>query len=702
MAKKNKKTENILNRAEKLFNAGNFLLAEKEFEKIQKRLNSDDIAEKLEICRRQTREIKGRELVKQAYKAVNNDNLPEALKLFQAAEKLLDDPSLGEKIKELDQRLRLSTIDAEAIRAEASHDHARASDLYLKAWETTHDDTLLLKCALNLVKCEKYGEALVHFQKMALKDDNAVYQYGFSLAKTGQHYGALKQWERIDCLNKDFIEQFCHLVSLACADLYQHLGKLGEHDELDEQETLHIHECCTRAKDLLEYARRYDLETLVDLLESLSCYFNLVLVEVLWKNQDFSAIAAILPDLNKMDDPAILALYAKTYFHLVPGEERFLEPMMTYWLTAVYSREISASFSASEELRTKVQNQLIRIAEKEINRYHTSESGHSAATILAVERKLLQDLFAISQKHDHYSMPGSMLVCTPQYAVLSGVLDKIVDMIKENRDYFKDTEHYLETGGYYSRAWQSLYALKINDFKKALTLAQELDPTLPVDEFTDYVLGLVHFKCGLAAVENKDKDKKKDILNYFALTPRLFASVPSIEQRFVERVLQSSWDWDIEYEKILYFLHTQQGSDAIADALCTIKVRNALERYNTDQIHIRQLKNLIEKALNFSPENEFAIYTLEEASSDFEIDEIVTAIGKNKLGKSARLARESKYPEVRDRFFGFMEDLCQQVQNSGVDAFTHKMTLYDFMNAAISVDPDHPVVFTIKEKIDRL
>ncbi|MDY0220969.1 MAG: hypothetical protein RBR67_07515 [Desulfobacterium sp.] len=640
MARKNKKIKIILNRAEKLFNAGNFLMAEKEFEKIQKRLNSDDITEKLEVCRRQTREIKGKELVKQPHKAASNNNL--------------------------------------------------------KAWEAAHDDTLLLKCALNLVKCEKYGEALVHFQKMTLKDDNAFYQYGFSLAKTGHPYAALKQWERIDCLDKDFTQQVCHLVFLACADLYQHLGKFGE------QETLHIHDCCTTAKDLLEYARRFDLEPLAILLENLSSYFNLVLVEVLWKKQDFSAVAAILPDLNIMDDPAILALYAKTYFHLAPGKERFLEPMMTYWLTVVYSREISASFSDSEEQRAKVQNQLIHIAENEINRHHTSESGHSAATILAVERKLLQDLFAISQKQDHDSMPGSMLVCTPQYAVLSGVLDKILDMIKGNRAYFKDTEHYLETGGYYSRAWQSLYALKINDFKKALTLAQELDPTLPVDEFTDYVLGLVHFKCGLAAVENRHKDKKKDVLNYFALTPRLFASVPSIEQRFVERVLQSSGDWDIDYEKILYFLHTQQGSDAIADALCIVKVRNALKRYNSDQIHIRQLKNLIEKATNFSPENEFAIHTLEEVSVDFEIEEIAGAIGKNKLGKSARLARGSKHPKVRDRFFEFMEDLCQQVQNSGVDVFTHKVYLYDFMNAAMTVDPDHTVVSSIKEKIERL
>ena len=58
MAKKKKKIDTILKRAENLFKTGNFLLAEKEFKKVEKRLNSNEIAEKLEICRKETRAIK--------------------------------------------------------------------------------------------------------------------------------------------------------------------------------------------------------------------------------------------------------------------------------------------------------------------------------------------------------------------------------------------------------------------------------------------------------------------------------------------------------------------------------------------------------------------------------------------------------------------------------------------------------------------
>ena len=69
MKKKKKHIEEVLARAEKMFARGNFPLAKKEFEKAQKKLKREDIAEKIRICRKEAETLKGRELIKQARKA---------------------------------------------------------------------------------------------------------------------------------------------------------------------------------------------------------------------------------------------------------------------------------------------------------------------------------------------------------------------------------------------------------------------------------------------------------------------------------------------------------------------------------------------------------------------------------------------------------------------------------------------------------
>ena len=61
MKKKKENIEEVLARAEKLFVRGNFPLAKKEFEKAQKKLKREDIAEKIGICRKEAETLKGKD-----------------------------------------------------------------------------------------------------------------------------------------------------------------------------------------------------------------------------------------------------------------------------------------------------------------------------------------------------------------------------------------------------------------------------------------------------------------------------------------------------------------------------------------------------------------------------------------------------------------------------------------------------------------
>ena len=685
MSKKKNKINTALKRAEKLFKAGKFLLAEKEFKKVEKKLNNKNIASKIEICRKETRIIKGKKLVEQGQLNADNDKLPEAIACFQEAKNILEEPRLADKIKDLQQKLAMHNIDTKAREAEASCDYFKAFDLYSSIWETTSNQQFLLKSALCLVKAENYVQAAATFQKInrietILLNEDEIYNYGFVLAKTGKFYEALKIWKKLDTRDKEMIEQTRLVLTLACSDIYHCLKKEPDINRL------HL-----KSKDLLSLARTMNHTEIISSLEDICTYCKLVLLEELWQKQDLSAISDILLQMPVYKDPAVLAFKAKTYFHLSREQDCFLEQMMSFWLTAIYSKEISAQFSDIPEKRKKIQDQLVRFAEQQINRKQNSQGSRRAASYLAIEKKLLKDLQAISQKQAF----GFHQICTPQYASIFGLSNSILDLIKLNADYFQDQEHYLETGGYYSQAGECLYALRTNGVKKALALVGPLESNPFCDEFTDYVIRLVQFESGQAALENNEKN----YLTYFALTSKLFESVPSIEKRFSDKILQSDSDKIISYEELLTFLHGEKRSDPIAEALSFAMTQSAIIKANRGKINNKQVKVYLEKALKIYPDNEFALLTLKETSIELETDIIFHRMSQGKMNKAGRLARKTIYPEVCERYFEFGEQLLGDLENSGMGSDIQKIYLHEMLNSFITVDPYHPIIDSIKNKL---
>ena len=683
MAKKKKnKTEKILQRADKLFNTENFLLAEKEFEKISKSLRTDDVERKLEICRQETRTIKADDFIKQGYRAVKNDKLSEAVDFFQKAEMLISEPWLTDKIRDLNHKLSRNKIDTEARKAESSRDYINASRLYEAAWKKSGDGNFLIKSAVCLVKAEDYQGAAAIFKNADMLEGNIPrYYYGFALAGTGRYHDALKQWERIDSHDKMFLEQKQNVLELACAELY--------HSFEDAQDR---HEARIKATTLLKTAENLGYTKLIGTLEDIRTYCSLTLIEQLWEQGGYADIADILPLIPIEDDPAVLALNAGTYYHLSAEKPNFLESMMAFWLTAVYSQEISVQFSENPDTRQKIQHQLIRIAEQHINHQEDSRSTRQAAEYLTIEKKLLQDMFTVSRLHPQ----GFHQVCTPDYAVSSGISGTILNMIRRNKKHFKNQEHYLETGGYYSRAKDSLYALKTGEIKKALNLMANLSP--PCDEFTEYVMRLVEFEAGQTAINNNERD----YLKYFASTPALFESAPSIEKRFSDYLLKYGGDHTIDYEKVLAFIYTKRQSSAIAEPLSLMMTESAIMRYNDKKLNNTQTKVILEKALDIFPDNSLAIETLEQTKTELEIKSIYNAISKHKLNKAAKIAVKSSSSEVYDQFFDFLEQIVDQSVDAGLDNATIKIHLHDVLNAGMIVDPSHPLIDTIHQRINRL
>jgi len=687
MAKKKNKAEIILRRAEKLFNAGNFLLAEKEFLKIRNKIDHVDINQRLEVCRNKNRSVKAQQFIKDGYKAVQNEDLSRAITFFQDANDLLPDPSIEDKIKELQERLSVEKREDAAQAAVNAHDYAGAAALYAKAWEETGEQKFLVKNALNLVKAEKYEVAVAQFEQLDPPEPEAVYAWGFALAKTHHYCLAMEQWAQLELNDPRFDAQKEEVFERACSGVYEELGKTN-----DMQACLHdVQLLLDTAQSLGSNAQAH-----VPSLEKVCEYYRLLLVEAFWAQENFLGVAELLKEMPTFVDPELLALHAKCYFHLSRDQVDFLSPMMTYWLTAIYSRQISDGFSNDPGIKNKIQQKLIRMAEQRMNGHGALKKAKQAAAYLAIEKKLIKDLSLISQQQPDVTWP----ICTPGYALISGNADAILDLIRANRNYFKDPGHYLETGGYYSRASEAMYALKTSQNEKAMEYIDAMDTTKEKDEFVDYVCQVVSCAYGFLAIKNEDRS----FLQYFKSTPELFVSVPSLEKEYTDLMLQYDGDQLLLYEELLLYLYKQHPTELMGKALSFLMAKSAIKRYNSGKIKNKQVKVALEKALKLDEDNELAHEVLEQTCIELESDEIFSAISRFKLNKAARLAKESQYFEVTDNFFEMMNNLIDDFQQeiAGVDRNIKQIYFKDCLNAILIVNPYHPLADKIQAEIDNL
>mgnify|MGYP000244668083 CR=1 FL=1 len=687
MAKKKNKAETILRRAEKLFNAGNFLLAEKEFLKIRNKIDHVDIDQKLEVCRKETRSVKARQLIKDGHKAVQNEDLSRAIAFFKDANELVPDPSLMDKIKELRDRLLLEKRGDAAQQAVAAHDYAGAAALYARAWEETGEQEFLGKNALNLVKAKTYEAAVEQFERLDHPEPEAVYAWGVALAKIHHYCRAMEQWAQLDLNDPRFVQQKKGLFELACSAVYEGLKKATD-----------VQTCLHDAQFLLSIAQSLGskAQAHVSTLGKVCEYYRLLLVEDLWKQENYMGVAELLEGMPTFVDPELLALHAKCYFHLSRDQADFLSPMMTFWLTAIYSRQVSDGFSHDSGVKEKVQQKLIRMAEQRINGHGNLQSTRRAEVYLGIEKKLINDLFLISQLQ-----PGSECpITTPGYALISGSSDTIVDVIRKNRNYFKDELHYLETGGYYSRAGEALYALKIGKLKESMEFIDAMEPQGDVDEFVHYVSCAVQFENGLFVL----KHHNKLLLKYFKSTHELFIAVPSIEKEFTDLMLQYEGNQLLIHEELLLYLHKQHPTALLGKALSFMMAQSAIQRYNRKKINNKQVKVALEKALNLDANNELAYETLEQTCIELETEAVYSAINRHKLNKAARLTADSVYSQVYDNFFEFMGEIVDDFKQTDIslDNAVKRVYLNDFINAVLIVDARHPLRHKIQADIDRM
>ncbi len=689
--RKGKKTalgpEALLERALKLFDKGSYPAALQEFEKVRTLADREDIAEKIEICRRETEKIKAGDLIKRARKSAKRGHLDEALRCYEEAHGITGEPWIAEAAERLQETLRGQDSLKAAREAEEAGDYPRAAELYsqVQVGQGGDGDAIQRKRIRCLILGERYEEAVAVFENFVPKEPRDLYDYGFALAETGRYFECLKLWERIDSLDKRFLEQMSHVRSRLEADLFDRFEKA--------EDTAGIYE---QGRYLL--MRTPDRRDLRDLVEQ----FKAARLETLWQEERFRDMADLLFDEASQaesepeSEPALLSLRAKTAFKLAEESGEYLDELALLWPTIVY-RETAREGPSDSAERDEVRRELIQRAESLIKQHAASGDREAERNRVGweIENRLLETLQRLSGTGEE----SARLVCTPRFAARYGLSAEVLGMIRANRNAFESEDQYLRTGSYYSPAMESLFAVEAGDHEEAVS---HLPEKKGGDEFLRYGLMRVQFHCGMACLDQGDGKAGQ----HFDNAADLFALSPECESQFTEKAIDCD-DEDVlrSYEEILREVRRKRASKPVDKALSMVMINRAILAQDRGAANLKVIEMAAQKALTLDPDNEMARGALEDMRVDLEVQELYKALRRQKMNRACRIAAETYHPEVKKLFFHFFERNLKSLdspESAYMDRREKLHLLKDFHDWCSRVDPDHPLLEDIQFKLDDL
>lgn len=681
MGKKKKKgakkdPEAILARAERLFQKGNYLLAEREFEKAGEMLGLENLYEKIEVCRREIKKCNAKDLAKRAKKIARDGNPRSALACFEEAYDVLKEDWILKKIERLKNLALSLDTTREARDAEASGQYLKAASLYEQIFINDKKEDLILKQADCFIKAEEYEKAVPTLERISMKGPREWYDYGFSLARTGKYCQCLKAWEKISSQDERFVEQKALICDLLVSDLYDRFEKGKDLDKVHNE-----------GKYLIDSG--YERAGLLDLMKQCALSW----IETLWKEERYETILGLLAvySMSTMD-AALLQLRAKVSFKLTEQTRGHVEDLAMFWLSAVFSGDLGGVSREAKD-NEAVRNLLVQRGEDLIKRCAKS-NGDAAEKILAewtLEKTAVENLYALARERDK----SGLMICTPSLAEALKKSNEIARFIRKNRGFFKNKEQYFVTGCCYSSAWESFSFLSGGEYEKAVEI---LPAHVDGDAFVDYGIGRVLFAYGLFCMENGERPPDR----YAQSVANLMEAVPEYENQLVEKALDvAEMDPLRAYEEALHDLHARRPSKSLDDTLSLVMSRRALEMSFEGLINNKVLTMTLNKALAINPENEHARGLLEDAGTNQEIIELERALDRFKMNRACKIARETENDEVRKAFFLFFGNTLEELKKEM--AFSDsKRILKDIHKWCASVDNDHDILYDIQDMLEQL
>lgn len=681
MKKQVQNFESIFKKAKELFDKGNYALAKKNFEKAGKSKGCEYqkyINEKIKICGQEINKLKAKEIIKKARRQVKKNNLQEAVAQFEQAYKLSKEDWIQTRINELKEELIENNAGQAAKDAEASGDYLKASELLGQAFDACQNKNLLIKKARCLVKAKQYEDAVSTFNNLDIDGQGATYDYGFALAKNGTYCKCLKIWEKITSQDENFLAQKKNVASMLEADIYDRFDNAQDVENIYKDgkyllNSVDYHNSTTNFGDLIKH-----------------CKYTWI--EQLWKQEHYEDIAELLFDDFSDIEPASAELYAKICFRMAEksGEHFYLMNLAMFWLTAIYDSKTCEKFSSELAQQDAIRQKLIQMAEDLIQRLTDFEEKISKKALIYwnIEKKTIQTIHAIIKNEKK-----ALFICTPLFAERCGKSSQMLQLIKDNKDSFENDEQFLTICSYYSKAVKSLYELECGDYEKAfISLPEQND-----DKFLNYGILKVKFLYETHCLETNLSKKQ------FETVSALFEIAPWYKKQLIEKALDAHEVNElIYYEKTLAAIYEKNPSKKINEALSLTMTRKAIMLFNQDMMNNKVLAMTLDEALAICPENVLAKDTLDKTIIEIEITQIEKALFKHKMHKACSIVEKSKYEEVKEAFFKFMEYSIDNIDNSELNSKEKVFYLQDVYNHCITLDKSHPFLMDIENKINSL
>jgi tetratricopeptide (TPR) repeat protein len=370
-----KKYQELLEKAEKLFQKEKFGSARHHFGEAYQIYPFEEVQKRIQACEENAkRVVQAQDLVKQGYQLEREKNLKEALKVFQLSLNAWENKEVQTLVAKLQSKLPKPTL-IPGHQAEADHRYAEAIERYGEVLELEENSEAKERMGICLVKQGAYAEAVRLLKPSPSQDPEVLYYTGYALARLRRYSEALRRWEM---MGQDTPELAIHkqkLLEIATRDLIHRSRLEGEFDQA-WQEAVNLlisHPALPSVRNCVRSMCLYHLE-------------ELWLQEKFKAMLDFCATLQPLPmqDKEKRGDflPFILA---KVYYRLSAiNAAEYLPDAITFWLTVIHNPTymIPSALREEEGLSAQAsQDQLTRDLQQKLEQlvqtFKTNLEGHS-------------------------------------------------------------------------------------------------------------------------------------------------------------------------------------------------------------------------------------------------------------------------------------------------------------------------------------
>ncbi len=645
----------ILKKAETYYRRGSFAFAIREYETAFSVSPTSELADKIADCKRELDLRNRKDLISRGHKHVKKKRYAEALDYFKKAAVIREEEWLQKKVMQLQNQIQQLHLHSKLNDIEKK-DVKEKILIYNRLLDTSNDTLILKKKAACLVVDGRYSEAVQAFSTLSLTDDQALYYYGFALAKSENFLHALEHWSKI---NREyptaFQEQFIELALLVVRKMQK--------AQYTHEEIKNAHTIAKRSDNLKPYLNSFR-----------SC-----LLASLWAGEKYEEFLSLLPPTPIKFAGNILNIYAKLYLQLCIQSPEFIDDAISFFLTAIYNLK-------SQDMRYCLLSQFSESLLC-VNKISTDTNFYWEAEKRTIEK--LRNLIPQTNNSD-------ILVCTPAFASRFQLSEQISRQLQKMRASGEiDEASYFQTAVYYSPTATAFILSEAGKVDEAL--AQLVKNA--TDEISIWCRRKICFRYAMKklqhGIENgkvakclnqaiplveKDKDLQKELIDFV----------------YIGNVRKMPGTLSNYLEKMCSTIKNTAFEQAAATCICI----HAIELYNAGSISLKILNNMLKKALMIDPNCKLAHDTLTEGQNDCQFHELEKAFCRGNFEKASAIARKTDQDDIRQLYFELVEEFYDETNYDRLFEVRRKELLRYFLQQCCQLDDHHPIVLKIQNELN--